>query len=214
LADLIKKEFPKLRLEVVNKFESLQRQQREMGIARTTPISKIEYLCSLADVFQIMTRDALNARYFAHEVLLERHSLRLITRVVEVNELFSDQMCESGHTRDFEGNNGIKQHSASHNSHIDGRSGEEIDSQVFFTNLKDSATPAALIEELLSSCQSFSSDMRFLLQYPELEKYCDTTWEKDVAYVTESIFDYIKSVYSTSKGRLLGTVGFQLYSPS
>ncbi|KAI2637027.1 P-loop containing nucleoside triphosphate hydrolase protein [Hypomontagnella submonticulosa] len=101
LVDLIKKEFPKLKSDVVKELTALRSQLDKMGQSRSNEHTQRAYLNKMSEAFQTLARDALNAYYTSSELFDERHDIRLITRVVEASEKFSDVMWKSGHTRAF-----------------------------------------------------------------------------------------------------------------
>ncbi|KAI1409404.1 P-loop containing nucleoside triphosphate hydrolase protein [Hypoxylon sp. FL1857] len=101
LVDLIKKEFPKLKSDVVKELSTLRSQLDKMGQSRSNQHTQRAYLNKMSEAFQTLARDALNAYYTSSHLFDERHELRLITRVVEANEKYSDAMWHMGHTREF-----------------------------------------------------------------------------------------------------------------
>ncbi|KAI1142261.1 P-loop containing nucleoside triphosphate hydrolase protein [Hypoxylon sp. FL0543] len=101
LIDLIKKEFPKLKADVVKELSTLRSQLDKMGQSRSNQHTQRAYLNKMSEAFQTLARDSLNAYYTSSKLFEERHDLRLITRVVEANEKYSDAMWHIGHTRPF-----------------------------------------------------------------------------------------------------------------
>ena len=101
LVDLIRKEFPKLKSDVVKELTALRPQLDKMGQSRSNEHTQRAYLNKMSEAFQTLARDALNAYYTGSKLFDERHDIRLITRVVEASEEFSDVMWKNGHTRAF-----------------------------------------------------------------------------------------------------------------
>ncbi|KAI0154227.1 P-loop containing nucleoside triphosphate hydrolase protein [Xylariaceae sp. FL1272] len=101
LIDLIKKEFPQLKLEVLKEFNMLKYQREGLGPSRNNPETQRAYLNGISETFQSRVRDALGASY-AHHEMFSNHDLRLVTRVVEANEKYSDKMTTHGHMRHFQ----------------------------------------------------------------------------------------------------------------
>ncbi|KAI1386313.1 P-loop containing nucleoside triphosphate hydrolase protein [Hypoxylon trugodes] len=101
LVDLIKREFPKLKAEVAKEVVWLRNRLDGMGAARNNEHTQRAYLNKISEAFQTIARDALNAYYTGNRIFDERHDLRLITRVVEANEKYSNDMFKCGHTRPF-----------------------------------------------------------------------------------------------------------------
>ncbi|KAI1461418.1 P-loop containing nucleoside triphosphate hydrolase protein [Annulohypoxylon moriforme] len=102
LVDLIKKEFPKLKAEIIKERDGLRSQLDKMGQSRSNQHTQRAYLNKISEAFQTLARDALNAYYTSDEIFEERHDLRLITRIVEESEKYSDLVRDNGHTRPFE----------------------------------------------------------------------------------------------------------------
>ncbi|KAI1119357.1 interferon-induced GTP-binding protein Mx2 [Nemania sp. NC0429] len=101
LIDLIKKEFPQVKLEVLKELNLLKSQCDGMGPSRSSSDTQREYLNRVSEMFQSLVRDALGASYARHKMFSD-HALRLITRVVEANEKYSDNMARDGHMRQFQ----------------------------------------------------------------------------------------------------------------
>ncbi|KAK3954257.1 P-loop containing nucleoside triphosphate hydrolase protein [Pseudoneurospora amorphoporcata] len=103
LMDLAKRELPKQKAEVMNRLSDCLDKQREMGIARPDPVTQREYLTKHASKFERIARDALEGRYGVNPIFAEKPELRLITKIISLNEGFSDLMWKKGHLRNFVG---------------------------------------------------------------------------------------------------------------
>ncbi|KAK8073383.1 Interferon-induced GTP-binding protein Mx1 [Apiospora phragmitis] len=181
LTELVKKEFPKLRMEILKSLSGFRSQSDKLGKARNGPESQMEYLCDLTDGFQAIARHGLSADYSTPESLFRRSSLRLLTRIVEINELFSKEMATAGHSRDF---------GAAKNDAKDGKlnrpspsptdpstSGASDGKSVEFEDLvgasrsSASAKPlsSAVLEERLATCTTLYPERELFERYPELE---------------------------------------------
>lgn len=219
LTELIKKEFPKLRMDISKSLSDMRSQRDKLGKARNEPESQMEYLCDLSDEFQAMARHGLSADYSSPEMLFKRSSLRLLTRVVEINELFSKEMSTAGHTRDFgDAKSGAE----------DGNLTPPCESPITVASVASdgesngfehlgrlprspaSAKPRSSVslEERLGTCTTLYPDGEVYKAYPELEKYCDYGWQLSYPKGSESIHEYIESIYSLSRGRDMGNVRY------
>ncbi|KAK8122068.1 interferon-induced GTP-binding protein Mx1 [Apiospora sp. TS-2023a] len=205
--------------------DALKLRREKLGKARSGPQSQMEYLCDLSDEFQAMARHGLTADYSAPEMLFGRSSLRLLTRVVEINELFSRHMAEAGHTREFD-----KTKNGSENRKLDPppsppplghlkRVDSDVDSKEFeglggSSGSSASAKPlsSSSLEELLTTCTTLYPEREIYEQYPELERYRDFGWRLSYPTTSGSIHDYIESVYNLSRGRDMGNFGESLIS--
>lgn len=103
LTDLVKREFPQLRLDVTKELNDMRKQRKAMGPARASADAQRAYLGAICERFQFAARDALDANYSNNGLFLEREDMRLITRVVRANEAFSDTIWKQGYTRAFAG---------------------------------------------------------------------------------------------------------------
>ncbi|KAK7990359.1 interferon-induced GTP-binding protein Mx1 [Apiospora arundinis] len=224
LTELIKKEFPKLRMEISKSLSDLRSERDKLGKARSGPESQMEYLCDLSDEFQAMARHGLSADYSAPEKFFGRSSLRFLTRVVEINELFSKEMATAGHTRDYgevkrdaeKGKLYPPSPSPLEPSTNGASDGEYIEFDDLGGASKSSASvrpmSSALFEERLATCTTLFPEREVFERYPELEKYCDYGWCFSYPADSESIHEYIESVYELSRGRDMGNFGESLIS--
>lgn len=101
LVDLIKKEFPQLKADIAKELSTSKSQLEKMGPSRSDQYTQRAYLNNISEQFQTLARDALSANYTGNSIFDERHELRLVTRIVEASEKYSDIMWKNGHTRPF-----------------------------------------------------------------------------------------------------------------
>lgn len=73
-----------------------------MGTSRSDERSQRAYLGNLASNFEKLVDYALNAYYTQDEIFNDRLEMRLITRIIRLNEVFSEVFSQRGHTRYFE----------------------------------------------------------------------------------------------------------------
>ncbi|KAI1095916.1 P-loop containing nucleoside triphosphate hydrolase protein [Rostrohypoxylon terebratum] len=182
LIDLIKKEFPKLKTDIVKELTSLKSQLDKMGQSRSNSHTQRAYLNRISEAFQTLARDSLNAYYTSNEIFEERHDLRLITRVVEASEKYSERMSKMGHTRSFE-------------------SDSDSDESSYPNHYPDVEFKYADIEEALSDIEAFS-DLEDLFDPTDLVM---PTIDNEV-----NIMDYIQEVHEQSRGQELGTFNSSL----
>lgn len=74
----------------------------DLGDARNDERSQRAYLGRLASRFESIVRDALNAYYNDDPIFNDQQEMRLVTRIVELNEVFANDFANKGHTRHFE----------------------------------------------------------------------------------------------------------------
>lgn len=73
-----------------------------MGAARSDEKSQRAYLGNIATRFQSITNLALNAYYTEDAIFTARQEMRLITRILELNDVFVETFSQRGHTRQFD----------------------------------------------------------------------------------------------------------------
>lgn len=73
-----------------------------MGASRSDERSQRAYLGKLATNFEKLVDYSLNAYYTQDEIFNDRLEMRLITRIIRLNEVFSEVFSQRGHTRYFE----------------------------------------------------------------------------------------------------------------
>lgn len=194
LIDLIKREFPKLKAEFNKKLRGLKDNLDKMGPSRSNEHTQRAYLNKMSEAFQTLSRDALNAYYNGDKIFTRRHDLRLITRVVEINEKFNRSIEKNGHMWPFAADPvSLKLQALIRKS---GKSG--------LHDFLDLGTTKELLGRQKSpgvECADIS------VEYPELEDLLD--FDTDVVDLdgdAENIMDYIEGVYKSSRGQDLGTV--------
>ncbi|KAI1650814.1 P-loop containing nucleoside triphosphate hydrolase protein [Daldinia loculata] len=185
LVELIKKEFPKLKADVAKELSALRSELNKMGQSRGHQHTQRAYLNKISEAFQALVRDALNAYYTGNKMFEERHDLRLITRIVEANESYSDVMLRNGHTWPF----------------APDLTPEE----------KGNEKVRIPVVSLTSTHVVPNPDDG---TYPELEEILDDSLDVIMEDVSGEgdIMDYIAGVYKDSRGQDLGTFGVALVS--
>lgn len=100
LMDRTKSEFPKVRAELLAKLKENRTLLQDMGESRSTTDQQRLYIGKIASEFTQIKDFGLDAYYNRHEAF-DNADLKLITKIREINELFSKVLFEKGHTRDF-----------------------------------------------------------------------------------------------------------------
>ncbi|KAL6826006.1 P-loop containing nucleoside triphosphate hydrolase protein [Trichoderma sp. SZMC 28015] len=101
LVEITRREFPTLIQEVSNQIRECKRELHSLGPPRQDEREQRSFLSSIAEAFQDLTRAALTADYNANSGF-DEDKLRLITRVVNITDIFSADFHESAHSRQFE----------------------------------------------------------------------------------------------------------------
>lgn len=149
-----------------------------MGVSRSDEKSQRAYLGKIATNFERIVSYALNAYYTEDPIFSDRLDMRLITRVIELNEVLGEVFSKRGHTRQF------SRDGEDENNKKDG-DGDEVDGVDGMPKLSfDLPEVPAELYDLLPpepfECPSPS---------------------------TESILSHIEDIFKKSRGPELGTFG-------
>ncbi len=88
-------------MDVVQQLQLNEKALKAMGPSRESKERQQRYLLDIADRYQTMTTQALEAHYYSDGSFDSRPSLKLATIVVERNEFFSNDIWRHGHTMEF-----------------------------------------------------------------------------------------------------------------
>ncbi|KAK3398296.1 P-loop containing nucleoside triphosphate hydrolase protein [Sordaria brevicollis] len=114
LTGLAKRELPKQKAEVLKRLAECEKRSILYGPPRSTPTAQREHLIKLALRFERLANDALEGLY-SRDVLFEKEPpLKLITRIIDLNEGFSNVIWKKGQTWNFEGETPEKDDTASY----------------------------------------------------------------------------------------------------
>lgn len=106
LTDISRREFPQVKADINKKLKEYRQRLAVMGPARSDPNAQRLYLGKMAGHFQSLANYALNAYYTDDRIFTENPDLKLITRIIELNEVFSNVFWKRGHTRLFHSESG------------------------------------------------------------------------------------------------------------
>ena len=101
LVDITRREFPNVKHEVDKRLLDCEQELKSLGPARETDDQQRTFLLDLAAKFQDITSHALDAYYGRSSLFGDNPSLRLATRIVDLNTAFSDDVWLKGHTMHF-----------------------------------------------------------------------------------------------------------------
>ncbi|KAH8430047.1 uncharacterized protein LDX57_007718 [Aspergillus melleus] len=97
-----RRSFPSVRSEISKKLRECQDALQALGADRETPEQQASFLFGIVSSFQDITSHALGSNYSFRDEFDQEEILRLATRVVNRNEMFSDNMARWGHEYEFE----------------------------------------------------------------------------------------------------------------
>ncbi|KAK4141371.1 P-loop containing nucleoside triphosphate hydrolase protein [Dichotomopilus funicola] len=185
IQSITRKEFPRVREEVQRKLHDAEAKLKALGHSRGDAMSQRAYLAQIANKFQEIVTDAVEAKYdVSRHRLFEDSAMKLITRVMAANERFAEEFAAKGHKAHFENGNRIA--SAMFNAKyctIEAESDEDEEK-----------------EEVLSEFPELGDilvDHGYVCPSPK-----------------DNIMDAIKEVYTSSRGPELGTFGGPLIAQS
>ncbi|EGZ73866.1 hypothetical protein NEUTE2DRAFT_59733 [Neurospora tetrasperma FGSC 2509] len=103
LTGLAKRELPKQKAEVIKRLADCEKRSISYGPPRSTPAAQREHLIKLALRFERLVNDALEGLYGRDVLFGEKPPLKLITKIIELNEGFSNAIWKKGQTWNFKG---------------------------------------------------------------------------------------------------------------
>jgi hypothetical protein len=101
LSRITRQAFPKVGRDIAKRLGECEEELADLGPSRETTEQQRRYLLDIAVKFQVITSNALEARYGRNTHLNENKSLRLATILVDFNAAFSEDVEKRGHTVDF-----------------------------------------------------------------------------------------------------------------
>ncbi|KAL5000174.1 Dynamin central region-domain-containing protein [Aspergillus recurvatus] len=102
LMHISRKEFGPVKSEIEGRLRKCRAELEIMGPARDDPNAQRLYLGKLASRFQTTTQSALNGYYAGDDTFNQLEpNLRLITKMVKLNEIFSNVFWTRGHKQHF-----------------------------------------------------------------------------------------------------------------
>jgi hypothetical protein len=188
---ITKKEFPNVKAEINNRLKRCKEEITGYGEPRSDSQAQRAYMGRLANEFQKVVNYALEANYVHAEVFEDKPHMRLITRVVELNEKFAHEFWKRGHARKFVTDTGRDDGAErkGKKSRKEGRKESEED-----TDRDDIDGSDSSLFDLVDS-----------EEYPELDGII-TEPENCEPPSKDSLMDHIQTVYLRSRGAELGTV--------
>ena len=195
LVDITRREFPNVKHEIDRRLSNCEQKLKTLGPARETNEQQRTFLLDLATKFQEITSHALDAYYSRSSLFNNNSSLRLATRIVNLNEAFSDNVWLKGHTRSFS-----KSTTRDNDVLVDDAPPEdeefpedeeppEDDESAAGTEISGSTKDSGKLEDP---------------KFPELSDVIEAPW-RCPAPLEDDIFDWIELEYKTSRGFELGT---------
>lgn len=107
LLAITRKELPHVKAEIAKFLKQYREQLDDLGAPRGDSHAQRAFLGRLSTTFQRLATCALDANYVHDRIFSDKPELRLITRVIELNEVFAHTFWQRGHMRKFETPSGM-----------------------------------------------------------------------------------------------------------
>ncbi|KAI0198155.1 dynamin GTPase [Astrocystis sublimbata] len=185
LAAHIRREFPKVRLEVNQKIKKVQKQLSNMGPKRQTREQQATYLMEIAQQFQSTSAAAARADY-GQSTFFKDRVLRLATRAIDRGDEFARLMSASGHNFKFD-NSDEKQDIA--------------DVEDFDVDMEDESPE-----------QPLASNVRTVPNHADVQDIMHNASIRRLAPREDDILIWLKFVYRQSRGFEIGTFDGRILS--
>ncbi|KAL0929556.1 interferon-induced GTP-binding protein Mx1 [Colletotrichum truncatum] len=101
LFQISKQEIPHVKLDIEQRLRQSRADLEAMGPSRSDPSSQRMYLGKLASRFLAVTQSALNGYYAGDKIFGRLPQLKLITKIMKLNEVFSNIFWKRGHKQHF-----------------------------------------------------------------------------------------------------------------
>ena len=186
LNDLTQREFPHVKREISQRISACEDELRSLGPSRESDDQQRRYLLDLAVRFQKVATSALEARYGTDEFFKDEE-MRLATRIITMNDNFSEAMQKKGCTVKFE--SGLASFAF--------RSKPK-------KRLSTSGFPQSPSKIETPQFQGVGFELVAMTEYPELYGVIHNSEEQD-SPITEDILPWIERAYKSSRGFELGT---------
>ncbi|RDA86294.1 hypothetical protein CP532_5661 [Ophiocordyceps camponoti-leonardi (nom. inval.)] len=103
LMSLSRKELPQVKAEIEDSLRQCRAALGSMGPCRGNEVTQRQFLGKLANRFQEIALAALDAQYAREDIFKSDPELRLITRIIKLNEVFAEVFLKKGHLHSFDG---------------------------------------------------------------------------------------------------------------
>ncbi|KAK2758928.1 interferon-induced GTP-binding protein Mx1 [Colletotrichum kahawae] len=101
LMHISKQEFPHVKADIEQRLRQCRADLETMGPSRADSNSQRMYLGKLASRFLAITQAALNGYYAGDSIFKRQPNLKLITKIMKLNEVFSNVFRKRGHKQHF-----------------------------------------------------------------------------------------------------------------
>ncbi|KAH8431685.1 uncharacterized protein LDX57_009339 [Aspergillus melleus] len=145
-----------VRSAISKKLRECQDALQALGADRETPEQQASFLFGIVSSFQEITSHALGSNYSIRDDFDQDEILRLATRVVNRNEMFSDNMARWGHEYEFETDDSQELNDFRVNNSIDNPTGGSLATRM----LEDISGIEDILPQTVEVAQPVRNDIR------------------------------------------------------
>jgi len=184
LSRLTRQAFPKVGRDIAKRLAACEEELSGLGPSRETTEQQRRYLLDIAVKFQVITSNALEARYGRNTHPNENKLLRLATILVDFNAAFSEDVEKRGHTVNFNTTMSSLEKALPRKLILDPRRKSSFD-----------AEPLETGDESAKQAEDEYPELSDVLREP-----CKNSWPE-----SQDILEWIERAYRSSRGFELGT---------
>jgi hypothetical protein len=177
LASLTRREFPKVKTQIMQQISSCRQRLESLGVDRESADQQRRFLLDMSKNFQDVANFALDAYYSRSQAFRDTPELRLATLAVDRMDRFSGDMEKFGHTVSFNSDGSKEEPSKAPST--------------------TSSTTSSLLPDSIKGVDG---------KYPELSDLICSGWEKPVPS-NRDILEWIGEEYRRARGFGLATIG-------
>lgn len=223
LMQISRTEFPQVKGEIEAKLRHRRAEIEAMGPSRVDAIAQRQFLGNLAAKFQGLAQSAVGGHYDSDRAFTDDEELKLITKIIKLNESFSNVFAVHGHKyrfdrpakdarEDYENAkyNGTENSDCGSDCGSDNQDHDEkespLETQDEGIKRNDIVRATTVFKDCIKIYEKHSDE------FLPLDTVCDSIDFFCPAPLESGIMKVIEQVYDTSRGPELGTVSYPLSS--
>ncbi|KAL8403591.1 hypothetical protein RB594_008738 [Gaeumannomyces avenae] len=199
LMQISKTEFPKVKGEIEARLRHRRAELESMGPSRVDAIAQRQFLGSLATKFQGLAQSAVGGHYESDRAFTDDEELKLITKIIKLNESYSNLFAAHGHKYRFDKPAATREDYESECEFEFGQA--RIETQDEGIKKEEIARASVVFEECVKTYEKHSHE------FLPLDTVCDSITFRCPIPTESGIMKVIEQVYDTSRGPELGTFG-------
>lgn len=203
LMQISKTEFPQVKGEIEAKLRHRRAELESMGPSRGDAIAQRQFLGGLAAKFQALAQSAVGGHYESDRAFTDDEDLKLITKIIKLNESYSNVFAAQGHKYRFD-KLAAKREDSGYDSESDSESDSghaSYETQGEGIKKDEIRRATSVFEECIKIYEKHADE------FLALDTLCDSISFVCPAPAESGIMKVIEQVYDTSRGPELGTFG-------